>query len=1185
MRALLSFLLFGFYFFASAQVNSDFAFSPGLCISENVVFQNTSTGATTYLWDFCQDGLTHATGANLVSNLSLVTPSIVSPEGIDIANDNGNWFGFVLGRDNGILYRIEFGTSLSNLSPTVTILGNIDNKFSGPTQIEVLFDNGNWYGFVTNFYSSKIVRVNFGSSLSNGSPTVTATDLGLFGTGAGPRGLDVVKRGSGYSAIVSYWDNALILLDFDNGVNSSPSLRHIISNASSFLSRPIGVALQEDNGKWYAIVANYSNGKILHLDFGANLFSDPVFSTMTTTAGSTDVALLKDGLKYYGFIETPGGLTRIDFNEGLDLDGTETVNSADNYGNALVDLFGLSFVKDGAEWRAFSLSQTNGKVHKIEFADICGGSGASLKTSTAFAPPDLSYSKAGTYYIEINAYSSTGSLSSVGKSITVKNLIAPAIDFSTDNVCLLQQNSFTTSIVGPSMITNWSWDFGDGNTSVSPTPANQYTNTGIYSVTLDVTASNTCSNRVIKDVQIFNPPSASFVLPSGLICTNNQFTFANNTVDNFDGNLTYQWYIDNAPIATTRDLNYAFPTTGNKDVKLKTSIPGCFSEQTQTVTNVLPGPAVGFTIFGKCENENILFTNNSSGSITGYIWNFGNSQTSTLLNPTQNYSKGNYTVSLEATAPNGCISSIAKNLNIYSKPQPDFSIGLPPFSCAGSASQFTDLTPALTDSNIATWTWGFGDAAEGSSSVKNPSYTYATASTYNVSLAVATNFGCTNSVQKAVTISPSPVAGFSNRPACVNQATQFTDASSGSIKSRLWQIQSSTFTTPNPQFIFPFAGSFPVVLTVTGNNNCVSQASKNIVVPVVPSLDFSVQAPCANSPTFFTELTTSVDPSISKSWSFGSQGTGSGSPVQYTFSSTSTYAVQLNSTRQSGCVYSVSKNVSIVSPPVADFLPSIDAGAAPLPVSFTNNSSGANSYLWKFGDQGNSTSVLVSPTFVFSELGAYNVELSASNSVGCTNRLSKPINVVVPNVDAEMTDFFFVKDTNTGSLQPVVKLLNRSNITLTNPIILLDVAGGSGVSQQITGTVKPNQEMSQMLDLKLVPKTNQYVCAEVVVAGDVDTFLNRKCLSLSGEEVLFPPFPNPAREQLNLDWISIDGSAVTFQVLTSAGAVSLQQTISSINLGLNRLIINTSALSTGIYFIRFRDGKTDRTFSFAVAGN
>jgi PKD repeat protein len=450
---------------------------------------------------------------------------------------------------------------------------------------------------------------------------------------------------------------------------------------------------------------------------------------------------------------------------------------------------------------------------------------------------------------------------------------------------------------------------------------------------------------------------------------------------------------------------------------------------------------------------------------------------------------------------------------------------------------------------------------------------------------VATNFGCTNSIQKAVTISTSPVAGFTNLPACVNQATQFTDASSGSIKSRQWQIQGSTFIVPNPQFTYPSSGTFPVILTVTGNNNCVSQATKNIVVPVVPSLDFSVQAPCANSSTVFTELTTSADPSVSKNWSFGSQGTGSGSPAQYAFSTTGTYAVRLNSTRQSGCVYTVSKNVNIVSPPIADFEPSIDAGAAPLPVSFANTSSGASSYLWKFGDQGNSTSVLVSPTFVFSELGAYNVELSASNSIGCTNRLSKPISVVIPTVDAEMTDFFFVKDQKTGSLQPVVKLLNKSNITLTDPTILLDVAGGSSVSQQITGTLKPNQEISQMLDLKLVPKTNQYVCAEVVVAGDSETFLNRKCLSLSGEEVLFSPFPNPAREQLNMDWISIDGSAVTFQVLTSGGAASFQQTISSINPGLNRLIINTSALSPGIYFIRFRDGKTDRTFSFAVAGN
>ncbi len=1146
-----------------SQPVAGFTFSPTACRNETIQLTNTSTQATRYTWDFChhdlisspailQDFTLPVTGSNFYNSIKLVF-------------DNGVWTGFVTDAAAQKLFRLDYGDNI-NATPIVNDLGNL-GVLTSPGPVDLVKEGGIWYVFIANIFQNKILRMTLGNGIRS-APTLIDDNVV---NGSTPIGIRLVDSGALNYLVVSYLSsNSVTVYDFGGSFSGVPVSSSTTTN--SLFVEVWGVDVILDGTNWYGMVVSAGNTKVLRLNFGSSLLNIPTVDDIGNIPTPSQVKLVKEGLDFVGFVRSrDNGIYRVIFgNTLLQTPIVERLSTSLLQGESR----SLEVIKQSPGWNVLTFEARTGQLHKLDFVGNCQ-SEMSINNSLAIEPSNLTYGASSDYYIELSAFNESNRMDIMGRMLTVSANVAPTIDIAVDDSrCLDVTNTFQVS--ASKALVSYAWDFNDSFSGISNPATHTYSVAGTYAVKVEVLDVDGCQNFTQKIIKIYDPPVSIFSVPSGLICTNNQFTFANNTVDNFDGNLTYQWYIDNAPIATTRDLNYAFPTTGNKDVKLKTSIPGCFSEQTQTVTNVLPGPAVGFTIFGKCENENILFTNNSSGSITGYIWNFGNSQTSTLLNPTQNYSKGNYTVSLEATAPNGCISSIAKN---------DFSIGLPPFSCAGSASQFTDLTPALTDSNIATWTWGFGDAAEGSSSVKNPSYTYATASTYNVSLAVATNFGCTNSVQKAVTISPSPVAGFSNRPACVNQATQFTDASSGSIKSRLWQIQSSTFTTPNPQFIFPFAGSFPVVLTVTGNNNCVSQASKNIVVPVVPSLDFSVQAPCANSPTFFTELTTSVDPSISKSWSFGSQGTGSGSPVQYTFSSTSTYAVQLNSTRQSGCVYSVSKNVSIVSPPVADFVPSIDAGAAPLPVSFTNNSSGANSYLWKFGDQGNSTSVLVSPTFVFSELGAYNVELSASNSVGCTNRLSKPISVVVPNVDAELTDFFFVKDPNTGSLQPVVKLLNRSNITLTNPIILLDVAGGSGVSQQITGIVKPNQEISQMLDLKLVPKTNQYVCAEVVVAEDSDTFLNRKCLSLSGEEVLFTPFPNPAREQLNLDWISIDGSAVTFQVLTSAGAVSLQQTISSINLGLNRLIINTSALSTGIYFIRFRDGKTDRTFSFAVAGN
>jgi PKD repeat protein len=1162
------------------QPQSSFGASSQVCLNERTLFSNSSTGAVRFEWDFCQGDLSLTPSATSITNLA---GSVTT--GIDVVFDGANWFGFVTSQNTNSVLRLDFGTSV-DATPTVVDLGNINGKTNLPTDIKIVEDNGNWYGFVYCLSSSLVTRIDFGTSLKNttSSPTPILAQYVINGAGSINGGFDMKKVGSTWVMVLT--SNASYSVVNFSSITALPSAGDILSGIANPFAVNLGdIALQKSNGNYYGYSVDFNNKSLHRLSFGSNIFSIPSISSLSVPVLANlspyGIDIGEDNSNYTLVISTlQGELVRVSL--GSDLSISSTSSSSLGTLSLLENNLKIKLIKDKSSWRAFTPSWATTKLFKISFPNAtCPGTFSPVIIQNS---PIVSYTTAGLFAVTLRAFNGLGQFDESTKAIAVSSILAPTIDFNYTSACVNTSNAFTPL---PASLSLYNWNFGDGNASAFPQPGHTYSSTGDFSVSLIVQDVNGCLNRADKIVSIFNLPTADFTVPAiSPLCTNQKYVFTNQSTFDTASNPTWEWRLNGTLVAGTQNLTQAFTSTTAQEIRLKAKIPGCENEIIKNVTTVLPGPLSNFTFTNGCQASPVSFTNTTSGSVTSYSWIFGDGNTSSLSNASNTYVNiGSYDVTLQANNAAGCQNSVTKSISIYSTPQPDFSIGLPPFSCAGSASQFTDATPAPTDSNITNWTWGFGDAANGTSFLKNPSYTYAIANTYNVSLAVATNFGCTNTIQKSVTISPSPVAGFSNLPACVNQTTQFTDISSGSIKSRLWQIQSNTFSTANPQYTFPASGTFPVVLTVTGNNNCVGQASKNIVVPIVPSLDFSVQAPCANSPTVFTELTTSVDPSISKSWSFGSQGTGSGSPVQYTFSSTGTYVVQLNSTRQSGCVYSVSKNVSIVSPPVADFVPSIDAGAAPLPVSFANNSSGANSYLWKFGDQGNSTSVLVSPTFVFSELGSYNVELSASNSLGCTNRLSKPISVVVPNVDAEMTDFFFVKDPKTGSLQPVVRLLNRSNITLTNPIILLDVAGGSGVSQQLTGAIKPNQEVSQMLDLKLVPKTNQYVCAEVVIAGDVDTFLNRKCLSLSGEEVLFAPFPNPAREQLNMDWISIDGSAVTFQVLTSAGAVSFQQTISSINPGLNRLVINTSTLLSGTYFIRFRDRTNDRTFSLVVLGN
>ena len=67
-------------------------------------------------------------------------------------------------------------------------------------------------------------------------------------------------------------------------------------------------------------------------------------------------------------------------------------------------------------------------------------------------------------------------------------------------------------------------------------------------------------------------------------------------------------------------------------------------------------------------------------------------------------------------------------------------------------------------------------------------------------------------------------------------------------------------------------------------------------------------------------------------------------------------------------------------PPQVSFGATTTNGAAPFLVSFTNNSSGAQNYLWNFGD--NSTSTATNPTHSYPNAGTYSVTLTASNTAG-----------------------------------------------------------------------------------------------------------------------------------------------------------------------------------------------------------
>jgi PKD repeat protein len=69
-----------------------------------------------------------------------------------------------------------------------------------------------------------------------------------------------------------------------------------------------------------------------------------------------------------------------------------------------------------------------------------------------------------------------------------------------------------------------------------------------------------------------------------------------------------------------------------------------------------------------------------------------------------------------------------------------------------------------------------------------------------------------------------------------------------------------------------------------------------------------------------------------------------------------------------------------VPPPAADFTATPLTGAVPLTVTFSNNSTNADSYLWQFGD--GITSTIAAPSHTYEQNGVYTVTLTATGPGG-----------------------------------------------------------------------------------------------------------------------------------------------------------------------------------------------------------
>lgn len=1158
---------------AHAQVTANFTSPSTACLDQTIRLTNQAAQAVSFQWDFCPGELASSPTASLFTNTT------GTPFKVSVMENEGELTGFYTTRSPSKIFRLDFGSNIGNI-PVPIDLGDLGiSSFASAAllSIELVKDETGYYGLIADF-NNRIFRVAFGASLRN-----TPGPAELIYSGSllnNPIDLVAQRDGSGsYVFIANFNAGSIVRLNLGAGFGTAAgSIVATVINHSFGAHGGLSLVRSAGTHQWN-ILASTLNGSIVRilLDDGLN-DTTPAISQMSVPPGLPTllgIAVALDNATYYAFVQSATGLWRMELGATL----SNAVVSSTSLGNLglLSNVWGFSMFKNNSDWLVLSSENAANRIYKIAFPENCL---AQPRASTA-TDPKIRTAQAGTLPINLVARASDGSLATITQNISVAPSVSPPANIVRTNLCVDSPISFSNEGSSANVI-SFAWNFGDGNSATLPQPAHLYSTAGEYTVQLSIQGNNGCFNHADSVLAVYPSPVASFVPASGLICTNAEYLFTNTTPDVFEGNLMYEWSVDGAAAASTRDLSVAFSSIGTKTVQLITSIPGCSNSTSQVIGPVQTGPATDFSFAGICEDNNTVFTNTTTGSVTSYAWDFGDGNASALASPTHVYtSPGTYTAMLTASSANGCVNRKITPVIIRTVPQTNFSLDLPPFSCSGSPSQFRDATPPPTDSNIQSWVWAFGDTAAGTGTGPTPTYTYAQEGNYPVRLTTTTNFGCVGSFEKTISILPSPVVDFSFTPACVAQNTVFTESSSSATVAWQWTIGSSTYSVRNPTHRFSVPGSFTAQLRATAPNQCLGTQTKTIVVPVLPVLDFNFTNHCIDREARFEEANQGgADPATAWSWSFGDGGTGTGSPSLHVYNATGQYPVRMDVTRQSGCVYSLTKTVTVTTGPTASFTASPTVGPPPLHVAFTNTSTDATAYVWRFNDAVSSITTQPSPLFTFSETGTYPVELTALDDNGCRSVSTQTIFAVVAAPDAWAVEAQLTTGTQPSTSRLALTVTNRGNVPLVNPVVLLHLAGGSKIQETLLTTLTPGAEGIYELATELLPGT-EYLCAELVVQGDVDLSNNKACINLEAASIFLTPYPNPASDTLALEMIASVTGAVQIECLSAQGQRLWREEVQA-QAGFNQWRVSVASLPAGIYFLRLSNLRHVVTHRIAV---
>ncbi len=672
----------------------------------------------------------------------------------------------------------------------------------------------------------------------------------------------------------------------------------------------------------------------------------------------------------------------------------------------------------------------------------------------------------------------------------------------------------------PYAVSTYSWSFGDGTTSTSTSavPTHTYTAVGIYTVLVTIVTVNGCVAHDTEIIKVGAPPVVTFTASPRRVCYGDSVHFTVTVVSGPVDNFIWNWMDGLTDNTTNLTIWHRFMYPGTFVDTLIAYYHGCPSTAVYD-TIIVDSPMARIMDSFLCSPYNsVKFFDTSYGDDT-HVWIFGDGTYSTLDNPVHTFpSLSVYTVRLATySAHSGCRDTAIETVNLV---PPVLSIGASDSAVCEDA--VITFTPTVTGGTPSHFYWSVNGLLLDNDTGRVFTDTFRVRGLYTIKLVIQDQNKCLDTFERPNwVIVGKPIDSFDASPVvgCWPLVVTFTDHSTDitgtSLTNYKWTFgdgATATVGTSPITHTYTAAGTYNVTEVVTDNIGCMDTAVRTSLITVWrPHAVFSVSTnyPCIGSIAHFNNTSSGITGSF---WMFGDGDTSSTTSPDHIYRTVGTYTVKLVVIDAHGCrdtaVYA--GYISVTSPHAAFYMDDSFSICPPMPVHFTNSSTGATTYAWDFGD--GATSVLTNPNDLYTVSGLYHIRLIATNSHGCKDTAYH-----------DATLYGYAGAFSYSPLSGCSPLLVHFHANLSNvPHIIWDFADGTTTAASYSDTTSHYYILPGAYVPKLVLSDN---------TGCQNSSLGIDTIKVDGIKPGFTTIPNPVC--VNTDLHLNDTSKSLFSTITS----------------------------------------------------